>query len=101
MSEYFPKPKSLGKNVKVELNLSDYATKINFKNVIDLYKLEFTKKTDLVDKLKNVPTNLSSLKCKVDKLDVDKLGPVSVDLSDLAKNDAVETDVYNAKIKNI
>ena len=44
MSEYFPKPKSLGKNVKVELNLSDYATKINFKNVIDLYKLEFTKK---------------------------------------------------------
>ena len=104
MSEYFPKPKSLGKNVKVELNLSDYATKINFKNVIDLYKLEFTKKTDLVDKLKNVPTNLSSLKCKVDKLDVDKLGPVSVDLSkvsDLAKNDAVETDIYNAKIKNI
>ena len=44
------------------------------------------------------------MKCKVDKLDVDKLGPVSVDLSkvsDLAKNDAVETDVYNAKIKNI
>ena len=104
MSEYFPKPKSLGKNVKVELNLSDYATKINFKNVIDLYKLEFTKKTDLVDKLKNVPTNLSRLKCKVDKLDVDKLEPVSVDLSkisDVVKNDAVETDVYNAKIKNI
>ena len=104
MSEYFPKPKSLGKNVKVELNLSDYATKINFKNVIDLYKLEFTKKTDLVDKLKNVPTNLSSSKCKVDKLDVDKLGPVSVDLrkvSDLAKNDAVETDIYNAKIKKV
>ena len=27
MSEYFPKPKSLGANVKVELDLSSYATK--------------------------------------------------------------------------
>ena len=25
MSEYFPKPKSLGANVKVELDLSNYA----------------------------------------------------------------------------
>ena len=28
MSEYFPKPKSLGANVKVELDLSNYATKV-------------------------------------------------------------------------
>ena len=27
MSDYFPKPKSLGTNVKVELDLSNYATK--------------------------------------------------------------------------
>ena len=56
-----------------------------------------------IDKLKNVPSGLSSLKSKVDKLDVDKL-PVPVDLSKLSnvvKNDVVKKDVYNAKIKNI
>ena len=57
-----------------------------------------------VDKLKNVPIYLSNLKSKVDKLDVDKLLTVSVDLtklSDVVKNDAVKKDLYNAKIKNI
>ena len=54
--------------------------------------------------MKNVPTNLNNLKSKVDKLDVDKLVPVLVDLSKLSeavKNDVVKKDVYNAKIKNI
>ena len=32
MSEYFPKPESLGANVKVELDLSNYATKSDLKN---------------------------------------------------------------------
>ena len=44
------------------------------------------------------------MKRKVDKLDVDKLLPVSVDLSklsDVVKNDVVKKDVYNAKIKTI
>ena len=48
-------------------------------------------------KLKNVSTNLSSLKSKVDKLDVDKLAPTPVDLnklSDVVKNDFVKKDVY-------
>ena len=57
-----------------------------------------------MDKLKNVPTNLSNLKSKVDILDVDKLLLVPVDLSklsDVAKNDVVKKDVYNAKINNI
>ena len=43
------------------------------------------------------------MKCKVDKLDVDKLVPVLVDLgklSDAVKNDGVKKDVYNAKIKD-
>ena len=46
-----------------------------------------------IDKLKNVPTNLSSLKSKLDKLDVDKLVPVPVDLiklSNVVRNDAVK-----------
>ena len=54
--------------------------------------------------MKNVPTNLNNLKSKVDKLDVDKLVPVLVDLSKLSeavKNDVVKKDEYNAKIKNI
>ena len=44
------------------------------------------------------------MKSKVDKLDVDKLIPVPVDLSklsDVVKNYVVEKDVYNSKIKNI
>ena len=70
MSEYFLKPKCLEGNVKVELDFFNYATKS------DVDKLD-------IDKLKNVPTNLSNLKSKVDKLDVDKLVPVPVDLSKL------------------
>ena len=54
--------------------------------------------------MKNAPTNLSDLKSKIDKLGVDKLVPVPVDLSilsDAVKNDVVKKSVYNAKIKNI
>ena len=92
MSEYFPKPKFLGANVKVKLYLSN-ATKADLKNTAGVDTSDFAKiKTDLtglkshvdklyIDKLKNVPTNLSNLKSKVDKLDVDKLVPVPVDLS--------------------
>ena len=57
-----------------------------------------------IDKLKNVPSNLSNLKTKVNKLDIDKLVPVAVDLSklnDVVKNDVVKKDVYNAKIKHL
>ena len=91
MSEYFPKPKSLGGRVKVELDLSDYATKADLKNATAVDKSKFAKKVDLaslksnvdkldIDKLKHIPTNLSDLKSKVEKLDVDKLVPVYVDL---------------------
>ena len=44
------------------------------------------------------------MKSKVDKLDIDKLVPVPVDLSklsDVVKNRVVKKDVYNAKIKNV
>ena len=103
MSEYFPKSKSFGANVKVELDSSNYATKADLKNATGVDTSDFAKKTDLanlksdvdklnVEKLKNVPTNLSNLKSKVDQLDVDKLVPVPVDLfklSDVVKNDVV------------
>ena len=54
--------------------------------------------------MKNVPSDSSNLKSIVDKLDVDKLVPVPVDLSklsDVVKNDVVKKDAYNVKIKNI
>ena len=89
MSEHFPEPKSLAKE-KVELDLSNSATKTCLKNVTEIDISSFAKKIDSaslisnvdklhIDKLKNVPTNLCNLKSKVDKLDVDKLIPVPVD----------------------
>ena len=67
MSEYFPEPKSSEGRVKVELDLSNYATKLDLKNAAGVDT--FAKKVDLVnsksdvdkldtDKLKNVPSNL-------------------------------------------
>ena len=54
--------------------------------------------------LKIVPSNLNNLNSKVDKLHVNNLDSVLVDLSklsDVVENDIVKKDVYNAKIKNI
>ena len=41
MSKYFPKPKSLGENVKIELDLSSYATKADLKNQAGVDTLDF------------------------------------------------------------
>ena len=84
MSEYFPKPKSLGPNVKVELDLSDYTTKTDLENATSIDTLDFAKNTDLanlksdvdkldIDKLKNVPSNSSSLKSKLNEADIENL----------------------------
>ena len=61
MSEYFPKPKSLGANVKVELDLSNYATKSDLKNATGVDTWVLLEKTDLANS-----------ECDVDKLDIDK-----------------------------
>ena len=115
MSGYSPEPKYLGGKVKVELDLSNYATKTDFKNKAGIDTSSFGKKVYLtslksnvnkwhIDKQKNLPTDLHNLKSKVDKLDIDKLLPAPVDLSKLShavKKDVVKEDLYNAKIKNI
>ena len=44
MSEYLPKPNSLGSNVKVELDLSNYATKTDLKNATGVDTSFFAKK---------------------------------------------------------
>ena len=101
--------------MKVELDLSNYVTKAELKNATGVDTSKFAKKVDLanlksnadeldVDKFKNVSTNLSSLAIKVDKLHVDKLVPVPIELSkinDALKNDVLKNDVYNSKIKHI
>ena len=77
MSEYFPEPKSLGRRVKVQLDLCNYAIKSDLKNSTGVDTLKFSKKVDLaslksnvdkldIDKWKNVPNNLNNLKSKVD-----------------------------------
>ena len=110
MSEYFPEPRSSERRVKVELDLYNYATKTDLKKSAGVDTSSVAQNVDLanlksdvdkldIDKLKNVPTNLSNLKSKIDKL-----VPVPVDLSkrsNAVKNDVVKKDVYNAKIKNI
>ena len=115
MSEYFPEPKSSGERVKVDLDLSNYATKADLKKETGVDTPKLAKKTELanlksdvdkldIDKLKNVQSNLSSLKSKADKLNLDKLVNVPVDLSkrsDVVLNNVVKKDVYNAEIKNI
>ena len=58
MREYFPEPKPLGK-VKVELDLSNYATKTDFKNIRGIDISSFAKKVDL-----------AGLKSNVDKLEL-------------------------------
>ena len=78
MSKDFPKLKSLGENVKVELDLLNYATKSDLKNSSGVNTSSFAKKTDLanlksdvdklhIDILKYIPNNLSNLKSIVDK----------------------------------
>ena len=47
MSEYFPKPKSLGANAKVELDLSNHATKVDLKYAAGVDTSNFAKRTDL------------------------------------------------------
>ena len=88
MSEYFLPYRRFGKNINVKVDLSNYAPKTDLKNVTHVDISNFA-----------LRSNLDSLKTEVDKLDVDKLVPVTVDLSklsDVVKNDAVkETKVNN------
>ena len=83
MSQYFPKPfRSFGGNINVKVDLSNYATKTDLKNITHINTSRFVLKT-----------NLASLKTEVDKLDFKKLVSVPADLnklSDVVKNDVVK-----------
>ena len=108
MSRCFPKPYELfGGDIKVNVDLSNYATKTDIKNIWHTDTLSFALKSNVaslktefdnldIDKLKSLPNNLSTLKSKVDKLDIDKLVAVPVDLSKLSnivKNEVIKKTV--------
>ena len=97
MSQYFPKPyEPFGGDINVTVDLSNYATKDDIKNITHVDTSSFALKT-----------NLANLKTEVDKFDIDKLATVPVDLSKLSnvvKNDVVKKTVYDkfvAKVNNI
>ena len=74
MSQYFPKPfRNFVRNINNEVDLSNYAIKTNLKKVTHVNTSSFALKT-----------NSASLKTEADELYIDKLAPVSVDLSKLS-----------------
>ena len=73
-SQYFPKRyEPFGGDINVKLDLSNYATKADIKNISHIDTSSFT-----------LESNLASLKTEVDKLDIDKWVPILVDLSKLS-----------------
>ena len=74
MSQYFPKPfRSFRRNINVKVNLSNYATKTDLKNISQVDTSRSALKANIVN-----------LQTEVDKLDIDKLALVPVDLSKLS-----------------
>ena len=84
-SQYFP-PYGSTNNIKIELDLANYATKDYVKNITHVDVSDFESKT-----------NLAALKTEVDKIDTDKLKTKPADLAKLStvvKNDAVKKTNY-------
>ena len=92
-SQYYPPHKSSANNIKVELDLANYATKDDVKNITQVDVSSYATKT-----------NLAALKSEVDKIDVDKLKTVPTDLaklSNVVKNDVVKKTDYNTEVTSI
>ena len=94
MSQYFPKPyEPFGGDNNVKVDQSNYATKTDIKYVSHIDTSSFALKP-----------NLASLKTKVEKLDINKLVPVPVDLnklSDVVKNDVVRKPAYDKVVPKV
>ena len=88
MSQYFPKPyERFGGDINVKVDLSNSATKTDTKNISHIDTSSFALKS-----------NLPGLKIEVDKLDIDKVVPVPVNLSklsDLVKHDVKKLYMIN------
>ena len=91
-SQYFPAYRSTN-NIKVELDLANYATKEDVKNITHVDVSSYGTKT-----------NLATLKSEVDKIDADKLKTTPADLaklSNLVKNELVKKTDYNTEVTSI
>ena len=90
MTQYYPPYRSSRNNIKVELDLANYATKTDLNNITHVDVSSFASKT-----------NLAALKTEVDKIDADKLKTTPADLTKLTnaiENDVVKKTDYNAKV---
>ena len=91
-TQYFP-PYGSTNNIKVELDLVNYATKDDVKNITHVDVSNYATKTNLAD-----------LKSEVHKIDVDKLKTTPADLaklSNVVKDDVVKKTDYNTKVTSI
>ena len=90
---YYPPYKSSSNNIKVELDLTNYATKTDLKNITHVDASSFTSKT-----------NLAALKTELDNIDTDKLKAAPADLAKLTnaiENDVVKKTNYSTKVTSI
>ena len=93
MSQYSPPYRSSKGNINVQLDLKNYATKYDLKNVTHADVSSFASKT-----------NLANLKNEVDKLNISESTPVPNDLtklSNVVKNDVVKKTEYNKLVSNV
>ena len=92
MTQYYPSYRSSRNNVKVELDLANYATKTDLNNITHVDVSSFASKT-----------NLAALKTEGDKIDGDKLKttPDLTKLTNAIENDLVKKTDYNAKVTSI
>ena len=93
MSQYYPPYRSSRNNIKVELDLANYATKTDLNNIAHVDVSSFASKT-----------NLAALKTEVDKIDADRLKTAPTDLAKLAnaiEHDLVKKTDYNTKVTSI
>ena len=93
MSAYYPPYTSSSNNVKVELDLTNYATKTDLNNITHVDVSSFASKS-----------TLAALKTEVDNIDTDKLKTTPSDLAKLTnaiENDVVKKTDYNAKATSI
>ena len=87
---YYPPYKSSSNNIKVELDLTNYARKTDINNITQVDTSSFASK--------------NNLKTEVDKIDIDKLKTAPTDLAKLTnavENDLVKKTVYNTKVTSI
>ena len=93
MSAYYPPYRRSSNNIKVEIDLANYATKTDLNNIMHVDVSSFASKT-----------NLATLKTEVDKIDADKLKKTPVafaKLTNAVEHDVIKKTDYNTKVTKV